>query len=128
MATVQPKIYLKNKEFYEEIMICKQTGELSNTAAQMFILLAKKTIKKFKFYNPIDRDDCMQTGLEILFKNWKHFDEEVGKNAFAYYTEIFKRAVTKGLDDLYKRKGDPDRKTKTLSINGANDGDGMFNF
>jgi hypothetical protein len=76
----------------------------------------------------MDREDCMQTGLEIMFKNWRQFDETKGENAFAYYTEIFKRGTTKGLNDLYKRKGDPDKKYKTLSIDGANEGDGMFNF
>jgi DNA-directed RNA polymerase specialized sigma subunit len=122
------KQYIKNKELYDEIMLCKQNDELSNAAAEMFILLAKRTIKKFKFYNPMDKDDCMQTGLEILFKNWRQFDETKYDNAFAYYTEIFKRGTTKGLHDLYKRKGDPDKKFKTLSIDGANEGDGMFNF
>jgi hypothetical protein len=94
----------------------------------MMILLANKTIKKMRYYNPIDREDCLQTGLMIMFSNWRNFDETKSVNAFAYFTEIFKRGIAKGFNELYKLKGDPERKIKTVSINSSNDGDGIYNL
>ena len=122
------QIYLKNKDFYNEIIKSKENNELTSEAQQMMILLANKTIKKMRYYNPIDREDCLQTGLMIMLSNWRNFDESKSVNAFAYFTEIFKRGIAKGFNELYKLKGDPERKIKTVSINSSNDGDGIYNL
>ena len=122
------QIYLKNKDFFNEIIISKERDELTPSAQQMMILLANKTIKKMRYYNPIDREDCLQTGLMIMFSNWRNFDETKSNNAFSYFTEIFKRGIAKGFNEIYKLKGDPERKIKTLSIQSSNDGDGIYNL
>ncbi len=122
------QIYLKNKDFYSEILKSKEINELTPQAQQMMILLANKTIKKMRYYNPIDKEDCLQTGLMIMFSNWRNFDETKSTNAFAYFTEIFKRGIAKGFNELYKLKGDPERKIKTVSINSSNDGEGIYNL
>jgi hypothetical protein len=41
-----------------------------------------------------------------MFQNWYNFNEDKSINAFAYFTEIFKRGLAKGWNDLYKKKGD----------------------
>ena len=122
------QIYLKNKDFYNEILKSKEIDELTPHAQQMMILLANKTIKKMRYYNPIDKEDCLQTGLMIMFSNWRNFDASKSTNAFAYFTEIFKRGIAKGFNELYKLKGDPDRKIKTISIQSSNDGEGIYNL
>ncbi len=122
------QIYLKNKDFYNEILKSKEINELTPQAQQMMILLANKTIKKMRYYNPIDKEDCLQTGLMIMFSNWRNFDESKSVNAFAYFTEIFKRGIAKGFNELYKLKGDPDRKIKTVSIQSSNEGEGIYNL
>lgn len=122
------QIYLKNKDFFNEIIKSKELDELTPSAHQMMILLANKTIKKMRYYNPIDREDCLQTGLMIMFSNWRNFDESKSNNAFSYFTEIFKRGIAKGFNEIYKLKGDPQRKIKTLSIQSSNDGDGIYNL
>jgi hypothetical protein len=122
------QIYLKNKDFYMEILKSKEINELTPQAQQMMILLANKTIKKMRYYNPIDKEDCLQTGLMIMFSNWRNFDETKSTNAFAYFTEIFKRGIAKGFNELYKLKGDPERKIKTISIQSSNDGEGIYNL
>ncbi len=122
------QIYLKNKDFYNEIIKSKEIDELTPQAQQMMILLANKTIKKMRYYNPIDKEDCLQTGLMIMFSNWRNFDETKSTNAFAYFTEIFKRGIAKGFNELYKLKGDPERKIKTVSIQSSNDGEGIYNL
>lgn len=91
------QIYLKNKDLYEEILISKENDTLTKRAELMFILLGQRTIKKLRYYNPSDREDCLQMGLCILFSNWRNFDPEKGSNAFAYFTEVFKRGAAAGI-------------------------------
>jgi hypothetical protein len=38
-----------------------------------------------------------------MFKFWYNFDEVKSTNAFAYYTEVFKRGVAAGYNQLYKK-------------------------
>ena len=122
------QIYLKNKDFLAEIIESKEIGELTSTAQQMMILLGNRTIKKMKYYNPSDREDCLQTGLMVMFQNWHNFDPEKSTNAFAYFTEIFKRGIARGYNELYKKKGDPDGTIRQVSIQSSNDGEGIYNI
>ncbi len=97
------KIYLNNKELYKEIIISKAMGKLTKDAEKMLILLAKNVIKRFYYQRPDDKLDCYQNGLLMMFKHWYSFDEIKSQNAFAYYTEIFKRGVAAGYNQLYKK-------------------------
>lgn len=121
-------MYLRNKEFLAEILLSKEKNRLTTNAQDMLILLANKTIKKMRYYNPSDREDCLQTGLLLLFSNWHNFDPNRSSNAFAYFTEVFKRGIAKGWGELYKHKGDPDKTVKMISLQSSNDGDGLFNI
>lgn len=121
-------LYLSPKKLYVEIVVSKALGSLTPTAEGMLILLADRTIKKFKYYNPDDRFDCYQQGLYDLFKNWYLFNEEKSENVFAYLTEIFKRGATQGLNQIHKRKGIVDKSIKVYSIDSINDGQGMHNI
>lgn len=121
-------LYLSPKKLYVEIIISKAIGNLTPTAEGMLILLAERTIKKFNYYNPDDRHDCLQQGLYDLFKNWHLFNEEKTENVFAYLTEIFKRGATQGLNQIHKRKGIEDRSIRVYSIDSINDGQGMHNI
>jgi hypothetical protein len=120
--------YLKPKEFYEEIIESKRKDELTPKAEQMFILLGNRTIKKMKYFVEEDREDCLQTGLMMMFLNWRNFDPEKSTNAFAYFTEIFKRGMAYSYNNWYKLKGDPEGKIKTFSLDSSNDGDGIYNI
>lgn len=122
------KYYLRNKDLLAEILVSKEKGELTYKAQEMFQLLAQRTIRKMRYYNPCDKDDCMQTGLLDMFANWKNFDVEKSRNAFAYFTEIFKRGIARGYGELYKKKGDPDGLYRHISIESSNEGDGIYNI
>ena len=100
---MKKKIYLNNKQLYKEIVISKAMGKLTKDAQNMLILLAKNVIKKFYYYNPDDKFDCYQQGLLMMFRHWYSFDEIKSQNAFAYYTEVFKRGVAAGYNQLYKK-------------------------
>lgn len=100
---MKKKIYLNNKELYKEIIISKAMGRLTRQAENMLILLAKNVIKKFYYQRTEDKLDCYQHGLLMMFKHWYSFDEIKSQNAFAYYTEVFKRGVAAGYNQLYKK-------------------------
>jgi hypothetical protein len=122
------KHYLNNKELYIEIIISKAQGRLTRNAEKMLEILAKKTIKKMRYYSNDDKLDCYQSGLLDMFQNWYNFNEDKSINAFAYFTEIFKRGLAKGWNDLYKKKGDNEHLIKLISINSANDGNGLHSI
>ena len=94
----------------------------------MLELLAKKTIKKMKYWSNDDKLDCYQSGILDMFQNWYNFNEEKSVNAFAYFTEIFKRGLAKGFNEIYKKKGDSDNQIKILSIESSNDGQGLHSL
>lgn len=120
--------YLKAKEFFEEIVISKTEDKLTKRAEDMLILLGYKAIKKLKYFNPDDRDDCLQTGLMVMFMNWRNFDPQKSTNAFAYFTEIFKRGTCRGFHEIHSLKGDSDRDITIISLDNSNDGDGIYNI
>lgn len=125
--------YIKPKEFLNEILISKKQDKLTDNASNMIIMLAERTIKKMSYKNDMDREDCLQTGIMIMLQNWRCFDENITTNAFAYFTEVFKRGMTKGYNDLEigaspKKKGDPDGNIHLISLDSCNSGDGMYNL
>lgn len=121
-------MYLSNKELYKEIVISKGLGRLTKRAQYMLELLAKRTIKKMKYTNNDDKMDCYQSGLLFMFQNWYNFDEEKSINAFAYFTEVFKRGIAKGYNDLYKKRGDEEHKIKLISLDRSNEGNGLHSL
>ena len=121
--------YLKNRDLYVEIVISKAKGKLTPNAKRMLELLARNIIKRKKFWNSNDdRLDCIQSGLLDIFSNWYNFNNEKSNNPFAYFTEIFKRGMTKGLHQIYKKKGDMKDEIKLMSIESSNEGMGMHNI
>jgi len=108
--------------------VSKAQGRLTRNAEKMLELLGKKTIKKMRYYSNDDKMDCYQSGLLDMFQNWFNFNEEKSVNAFAYFTEVFKRGIAKGYNELYKKKGDNDHKIKLISIEGSNDGSGLHSL
>ena len=121
-------MYLSNKELYVEIIISKAQGKLTRKAEKMFELLGNKTIQKMSYRSNDDKMDCYQSGLLDMYQNWYNFNENKSVNAFAYFTEIFKRGLAKGFNELYKKKGDNDNLIKLVSIEGSNDGQGLHSL
>jgi hypothetical protein len=121
-------MYLQNKDLYVEIIISKAQGKLTRNSKLMLETLAKRTIKKMRYYNNDDKMDCYQSGLLDMFSNWYNFNEEKSDNPFAYFTEIFKRGLAKGFNELYKKKGDNDHQIRLISIESSNDGMGLHSI
>lgn len=121
-------MYLQNKDLYYEIIVSKAQGKLTNNAKIMLELLAKRTIKKMRYWSNDDRLDCYQSGILDLFSNWYNYNDEKSDNPFAYFTEIFKRGAAKEFNSLYKKKGDAEHRIKLVSIESSNDGNGLHSI
>ena len=111
-----------------ELIVSKAQGRLTRKAEKMLELLAKETIRKMRYWNPDDKMDCYQSGILDIYQNWYNFNEEKSVNAFAYFTEIFKRGLAKGFNEIYKKKGDNDNQIKLVSIESSNDGQGLHSL
>ena len=121
-------MYLQNKDLYKEIIISKGIGKLTRNAQLMIELLGKKTIKKMRYTHNDDKMDCLQSAYLDMFSNWYNFNEEKSDNAFAYFTEILKRGLSKGINTLYLKKGDINRSIKIVSIESSNEGNGLHSI
>jgi hypothetical protein len=121
-------MYLNNKELFIELIISKAQGKLTRPAQKMLELLAKQAIRKMRYWSNDDKMDCYQSGLLDMFQNWYNFNEDKSINAFAYFTEVFKRGLAKGWNDLYKKKGDNEHQIKLISIESSNDGQGLHSL
>ena len=90
----------------------------------------KKTTRTTSPFNVIytQETEKVQPPVKKVFKIIEVIDIEKSKNAFAYFTEIFKRGIARGYGELYKKKGDPDGIYKHISIEGSNEGDGIYNI
>ena len=121
-------MYLHNRDLYAEIVVSKAQGKLTNKSKLMLEILAKRTIKKMRYWSNDDKMDCYQSGLLDMFANWYNFNEEKSENAFAYFTEVFKRGLAKGFNQLYSKKGDSENLIKVISIESSNDGQGLHSL
>jgi hypothetical protein len=125
----EKKHYIDRHEFYNAICESQDRGSLTPKASSMLILLAENTIECWRYYNgQEDKNDCLQAGLFDLFNNWHKFDRNKSNQAFAYFTEVFKKGIYRGFNELYKKRGDPENRIKLFSMNSANSGEGLFNF
>lgn len=96
--------YIDKKELYHEICISKEQDELTPKAQAMLIKLANRIITKMSYDSYDDKKDCLQEGLLALFARWRSFKPEKSENAFAYYTEVFKRGSAKGYNEITDKK------------------------
>lgn len=122
--------YLEDRDLYYQLVVSKGRGKLTRQAQEMLILIANNTIrKKERNYNNIDdRNDCIQQGLLHMFQNWKNFNPKKYDSAFPYFTEIFKRGLADGINIINNKKNYNDDKVIMISIDRANDGNGLHNI
>jgi hypothetical protein len=115
--------YVENREMMKEVIISKAMGKITPRLLQQCIKVVKGVSKKFKYNDEDDRLDCEAYAYEVIIKNWYHFNELKFSNAFAYYTEIVKRAFAFQWKVLQKTR------LNTISLDYTDDeGKKMFNI
>ena len=117
------KVYLRNKDLLAEIIKSKEQDKLTPEAVQMLIMLSERAIRKLKYRNPEDRNDCLSFAQLDLFKYWDRFNPEKSTNAFAYFTQIAKKGYAKGWNKLY-----PKKYSGTIRISGSSDDCGIYSI
>lgn len=84
--------YVDNKELYIELLVSKAKGKLTNRAIEILMKIVKGVNKKFRYNYEEDRNDVIAYSYEVIIRNWHNFEEDRYENAFAYFTEVIKRA------------------------------------
>ncbi|MCK9445833.1 hypothetical protein M0Q50_02955 [bacterium] len=122
--------YLNDTDLYYEIILSKGKGYLTRKAEHYFQLIATNTIRrKAKDYKDEDEmRDCLQNGLLIMLENWKNFNEKKFKFALPYFTEVFKRGIAAGYNEIYNKKSYQKEKVYMISMDSCNDGKGLHNM
>jgi len=121
--------YLNDTDLFYEIVLSKGKGFLTKKAEKMFILIGENMIrrKNIMYKNQDDKNDCLQTGLLFMFEKWSGFNEKKFKLALPYFSEIFKRGIGQGHNDLINKKTNQDR-VIMISLDSCNEGEGYRNF
>jgi len=94
------KNIISKVELQYELIISKGKGSLTKRGEELIIILANELIKKFEYFNEDDRYDCLNEGIYSMLNKWSSFNEVKYDNAFSYMTEIGKRGMAKGMNDL----------------------------
>lgn len=121
--------YLDDNELFYQIVLSKGKGFLTKKAERMFILIGNNMIRKKNnmYKTEDDKNDCLQTGLLFMFEKWQNFNEKKYKVALPYFSEIFKRGMAQGYNDLTNKKTNHDR-VVMISLDTCNDGEGFHNI
>lgn len=121
--------YLEDDDLYYELVLSKGLGYLTNNANKYFIRMAKKIMeKKAGSYKGDDQYDCQQNGILMLLSSWKTFDDRKYKTAFPYATEVFKRGMAAGYNEIMNKKSYHKEKITMISIDRCNDSKGFYTF
>ena len=119
--------YLDDDDLFYEIVLSKGKGNLTKKAEKMLILIGENMIRKKVHKTQDDRDDCLQTGLLFMFQKWANFNQKKFNSAFPYFSEVFKRGMATGWNELTNKKTNQEKVTM-VSIDSCNDGEGWSNF
>ena len=119
--------YLEDDDLFYEIVLSKGRGILSKKAERMFVLIGENMIRAKVYKNQDDKNDCLQTGLLSMFEKWRNFNEKKYKSALPFFSEIFKRGMAQGFNDLSYKKNSKDS-IIMISMDSSNDGEGFHNI
>lgn len=84
--------YLNNKDMLEELLKSKKQGKMTNTLSNMIVMLTNRYSLHPWFSKYSYLDDMKGFAHLTVVKFWNRFDETKSSNAFAYFTQIIKRA------------------------------------
>jgi hypothetical protein len=97
--------YLNNRDLHKELYYCKELGYITPQLTNMFIILTKNVVGKMRHKTIEDKEDSIQSCVLRLLTFWYNYDHENRTNAFAYFTEVIKRAMAETWNKQYSLKG-----------------------
>ena len=95
----------------------------------MLILIGENMIRKKNnmYKSTDDKNDCLQTGLLNMFQKWRNFNEKKYRLAMPYFSEVFKRGMALGYNEINQKKANQEKVT-IVSLDSSNDGEGFHNY
>lgn len=109
--------FLRNKDLVAEVIVCKNTGKMSNELARMLMLMTEKLSKKSNFANYTYIEDMRSFATMCLVNTWSEFDPARSNNAFAFYTQCIINSFVQYLNQERKQR---DIRDKLLVDGGLN--------
>lgn len=86
------KNYINNADMLIELEKSHQQGRMTENLGNMLLLLCKRYVMIPRFAKYTYTDDMQGFALLTLSKVWKSFDINLGKNPFAYFTQVIHHA------------------------------------
>lgn len=115
--------YFDNIKAYKQITYSLAVGKLDRELFLSLLKIVDGVSKKFRYENEDDRLDCRAYAIEVIIKNWMHFNPDKYDNVFSYMTEIVKRAYAFQWKQLQKTR------INTISLDYiSEDGEKMINL
>ena len=92
---IKDTLYMKNNQLLYQIILSSGLGYRTKKLDQMLITIASKLVTKFTPPLSESKGDYIHTAYINMVLGLKSYDKMKNENAFAYMTEICKRAFTK---------------------------------
>lgn len=84
--------YLNNKDMLAEVIKSKEQGKMTEKLSHMVVMLTNRYGQHPWFCRYSYLEDMKAFALLTVVRFWDRFDETKSQNAFAYFTQIIKRA------------------------------------
>lgn len=103
---IEPKHYINDDRLWYEIRLSQGKGFLTPDATIMLIKIGKNLHRKFSYFDFGDTigQDCYQSGIYFMLKNWQNFNCKKYHKALPYFTEVYKRGAAWGFNEVTKLK------------------------
>lgn len=92
------KNYLNNKDLLAEVLESKKQSQMTHNLAVMLQTLCRRYSKKGQFASYSYNEDMQSYAILMLVKTWAAFNENRGKNPFAFYTQCIQNSFKQYLN------------------------------
>lgn len=111
------KKYITNKDLVKEIIISKAQGKRTRDLERMIVLLAKNVIRKKIYSDQQLKEDIESYMILRMLIFWDRYNEDKFDNAFAFMTEVGKRAMAEGFNQWNKKDRNSGEYYNIVSMN-----------
>ena len=94
------KYYVRDVDLVYEIVLSKGLGYPSKKLEYMMYLIINRIALKLKYKDIQDMFDCMQTAYLQLHTKYQSFDENKYYYGLSYISELAKRGLAAGFNEL----------------------------
>lgn len=111
IQTNKKNFYVDNQTLYNEIVICKESGQTTKKLAEMFQKMAIRVswMPAFRYDNDDDRNDCVSHAVYVMLMNYDKYDESRGTNVFSFFTSTAMNGLRAGWNEIKKHAMITDR-------------------